>query len=171
MENNEEKWKDVKDYEGHYQVSDKGRVKSLKQGKERILKPERNKFGYLDIGLRKNGEHKKFKVHRLVAIAFIPNPDNLPQINHKDENKENNKVENLEWCDVKYNNIYGTRIQRINEKISKPVLQYTKSGEFVRKWKSTQDGQRNLGYAGSSISRCCRGKLKSAYGFVWKYII
>ena len=168
---NNEVWKDVKDYEGHYQVSNQGRVKSIKFRKEIIMKPERNKFGYLAIGLRKNGEHKLFTVHRLVAQTFIPNPDNLPEVNHIDENKENNSVQNLEWCDRKYNHNYGTINQRISEKTSKPVLQYEKSGEFVREWKSTWDVQRNLGYNQSAISACCLGKLKSAYGFVWKYII
>lgn len=171
---NNEVWKDIKDYEGHYQVSDKGRVKSIKFRKEIIMKPERNKSGYLAIGLRKNGEHKLFKVHRLVAIAFIPNPDNLPQVNHKDENKENNSVENLEWCDSKYNINFGIHNQRISEKLtngkrSKPVLQFTKDGEFIQEWKSGHDVERNLGYNQRNISSCCLGKIKSAYGYVWKY--
>ena len=170
MENNEV-WKDIEGYEGHYQVSDYGRVKSVKFGKERILRSRRDGCGYLQVILCKNGEMKTFRIHRIVAQAFILNPNNLPELNHKDEDKTNNSVQNLEWCDRKYNNNFGTINQRRAEKLSKPVLQYTKSGEFVREWKSTHDVQRNLGYAGSSISRCCRGKLKSAYGFVWKYII
>ena len=166
---NEEIWCPIKGYEGLYEVSDYGRVKSLKFGKERILKPRRDKDGYLFVTLYKNGDHKTCKVHRLVAQTFIPNPDNLPQVNHKDEDKENNSVQNLEWCDRKYNYNYGTRIQRISEKNSKPVLQYTKSGEFVKEWKSARDVQRNLGYFGTYISSCCLGKRKSAYGFIWKF--
>ena len=174
MENNEvEIWKDISGYEGMYQVSNLGRVKSFKQGKERILKPGSCR-GYLLVGLSKNGKMKTYTVHRLIAQAFIPNPNNLPELNHIDEDKTNNKLENLEWCNRKYNNNYGTRIQRVAEKMtngktSKPVLQYTKAGEFVREWKSTKDVQRNLGYDHSLISKCCNEKRNSAYNFVWTY--
>ena len=174
MENIEEKWKDIKGFEGHYQVSDKGRVKSVKFGKERILSIRRSKFGYLLVNLWKNHKMKTFKIHRLVAQAFLPNQNNLPQVNHKDEDKTNNYVENLEWCTVKYNNIFGTRLKRVsvkatNGKCSKKVLQYTLDGKFVKEWKSTHDVERNLGYAQTNISSCCLGKYKSAYGYVWKY--
>lgn len=162
-------WKDVKDYEGLYQVSNLGRVRSLKFEKERILKPGINGRGYFYVNLWKNGEYKQYRVHRLVAQAFLTNSNNLPEVNHRDEDKTNNKVENLEWCDRKYNHNYGTINQRIAEKCSKQVLQYKKSGEFVKEWKSTMDVQRNLGYAQSSISACCLGKYKSAYGFIWAY--
>ena len=164
-----EVWKDIKGYEGHYQVSDKGRVKSVKFGKEKILKPARDTKGYLAVQLCKNGEIKRCFVHRLVAQTFIQNPNNLPHINHKDEDKTNNSVQNLEWCDSKYNNNYGTHNQRVAEKRSKPVLQYTLDGKFVKKWKSQSDVERNLGYSQRNISACCRGKYKSLYGYVWKY--
>lgn len=166
---NNEVWKDIKDYEGHYQVSNQGRVKSLKRVKEQILKPGRDKDGYLFVILYKNNKMKYCFIHRLVAQSFIPNPQNLPQVNHKNEDKTDNKVDNLEWCDSKYNNNYGTHIQRQAEKLSKPVLQYTKTGEFVREWKSTMDVKRNLGYSQSHISDCCNEKRKSANGFVWRY--
>ena len=166
---NEEIWKDIKGFEGHYQVSDKGRVRSLKYGKERILKPERTHNGYLRVGLLKNRNRKMFMVHRLVGQAFLSNSHNLPQINHKDEDKTNNRVENLEWCDGKYNMNYGTRTQRVTEKVSKPVLQYSKDGEFIREWKSTHTVERNLGYSKGNISSCCTGKLKWIYGFIWNY--
>ena len=161
----EEIWCPIKGYEGIYEVSDQGRVRSLKFGKERILKQGRNPEGYLLVCLCKNGEHKAYKVHRLVAQTFIPNPDNLPQVNHKDENKENNSVHNLEWCTNKYNSNYGTR----NQRISKSVLQYTKSGVFVREWKSATDVKRNLGYSSCDISSCCTGRYKTAYNFIWKF--
>lgn len=171
---NNEVWKDIEGYEGLYKISDKGRVKSIGYGKERILKPANNGRGYLLVGLCKNNEKKHFLVHRIVAQAFIPNPQNLPQVNHQDENPSNNSVENLEWCTAKYNNNYGTRIQRINEKntngkCSKPVIQYTKTGEFIKEWKSTMDVKRNLNYDQGHISACCNGKRKSANGFIWKY--
>ena len=174
MNENNEVWKDVVGYEGLYQVSNQGRVKSLWFGKERILKPGREKKGYLQVCLSKNGKMKHYKVHRLVGQSFIQNPNNLPEINHRDEDKTNNRVENLEWCDRKYNNNYGNHNQKVfekttNGKLSKPVLQYTKDGIFVKEWKSTHDVERNLGYDQSHISRCCLGKLKSTYGFVWKY--
>ena len=161
----EEIWCPIKGYEGLYEVSYQGRVKSLKFGKERILKPLRHTSGYLQVNLCKNGEVKHCLVHRLVAQTFIPNPDNLPEVNHKDENKTNNKVSNLEFCDAKYNINYGTR----NDRCSKPVLQFTKDGEFVKEWKSSTDVERNLGFAQQHISSCCTGKRKSANGFVWKY--
>lgn len=165
----DEIWCPIKGFEGLYEVSDKGRVKSLKFGKERILKTGRNQEGYLQVGLCKNCETKTYRVHRLVAQTFIPNPDNLPQVNHKDEDKENNFVHNLEWCDGKYNSNYGTRTQRQSEKLSKSVLQYTKSGKLVREWKSMKDVQRNLNYSQGNISQCCNGKRKSAYNFIWRY--
>ena len=169
MNNENEVWRDIEGYEGMYQVSDKGRVRSLKFGKERILKPGRLKNDYLYVNLCKNGEAKKYYIHRLVAQAFLPNPDNLSQINHRDEIKTNNCVENLEWCDSKYNNNYGTHIQRQVEKVSKTVLQFTKSGEFVREWKSVADVKRNHRYTHAHISECCLGKYKSSHGFFWKY--
>ena len=164
-----EVWKDVFGYEGLYQVSNIGRVKSLKYGKERILKPLKDGGGYIFVHLCKNGERKMYKIHRLVAFTFLTNPQNLSDVNHKDEDKTNNSVQNLEFCDKKYNCNFGTRNQRIAEKHSKPVLQFTKSGEFVREWKSGMDVQKNLGYTQTNISACCLGKYKSAYGFVWKY--
>ena len=121
-----EEWRSIPGYEGLYEVSSYGRVKSLERYKsnnggiqlikERILKPNNTKKGYLTVQIR----NKKFKVHRLVALTFIPNPENLPQVNHKDEDKTNNNVDNLEWCDAKYNSNYGTSIERmINTKIEK----------------------------------------------------
>ena len=165
---NNEIWKNIEGYED-YQVSNQGRVRSLKFGKERIMKPEKHRAGYLLVHFCKNGEQKMCLVHRLVALAFIPNPNNFPEVNHKTEDKTDNRVKNLEWCTSKYNSNYGTRNQRVVEKHLKPVLQFTKNGESVKEWKSGCDIQKNLGYDNSAISKCCRGKYKSAYGFVWRY--
>lgn len=104
---------DIKGYEGKYQVSDDGRVFNLTVKK--YMTPQDDGRGYLFIGLSNQGKRKFFKIHRLVAQAFIPNPDNLPEVNHKDEDKHNNCVDNLEWCDVRYNRNYGTRNQKIKE--------------------------------------------------------
>ena len=164
----EEIWKDKKDYEEHYQVSNCGRVKSIKFGKERILKPVPNSFGYLFVNLCKDGKVKAFTVHRLVAEAFLDNPNNYKEVNHKDENKTNNVVINLEWCDAKYNNSYGTARERMSGRLSKPVLQYTLDGEFVREWESTAECSRN-GFNQGAVAACCRGELKTYKGFLWEY--
>ena len=159
-----EYWKPVVGYEGLYEVSNWGRVKSLKFGKEKILKPSKNKKGYLHVVLCKENILKNFLVHRLVAEAFIPNPNNYKEVNHKDEDKSNNIVTNLEWCDRKYNQNYGT----INERLSKPVLQYDLEGNFIKEWKSTMECGRN-GYQQGHIADCCRGERKTHKGFIWKY--
>ena len=111
-------------------------------------------------------------IHRLVAEAFIPNPSNLPVVNHKDENPKNNAVDNLEWCTTKYNLNYGTCNTRksaklLNGPLAKAVLQYDKSGNLVREWPSVSEVERQTGFAQPHISNCCREKYKSAYGYVW----
>ena len=162
-----EYWKPVVGYEGLYEVSNWGRVKSLNYnhtGKGKIIKYQKTKHGYLQVGLWKNGKCKKYAVHRLVAQVFIPNPNNLPCVNHKDENEQNNVVSNLEWCTHEYNNRYGTRIERT----SKPILQYTLDGEFVREWKSTAECCRN-GFNQGHVAACCRGERKTHKGFLWEY--
>lgn len=163
-----EYWKDINDYEGLYQVSNLGNVRSTKTG--RVLKPAKNyKGGYLQVVLYKNGRVKHFLVHRLVAEAFIPNPNNLPCINHKDEDKTMNIVENLEWCTHKYNDNYGTAIKRMTKTKSKTVLQLRMDGSLVRIWQSARKVQRQLHFNQSYISECCRGKHYSAYGYKWCY--
>lgn len=164
----EEIWKDKKDYEGHYQVSNCGRVKSIKFGKERILKPVTDRHGYLIVGLWKNNKQKTYKVHRLVAEAFLPNPANLTEVNHKDEDKTNNNVENLEFCDRTYNANYGTAIARMTKKKSKTVLQYDLEGNFIREWKSTAECGRN-GFNQRHVASCCQGKLKKHKDSIWRY--
>lgn len=184
-ENNRvEVWKDIKDYEGLYQSSTFGRARSLdtyRKGKNdslrfckgKILKPSTNKDGYLQVKLFKNGKKKAYYVHRLVAEAFIPNPDNLPCVNHKDENPQNNSVNNLEWCSYTYNNNYGTRNEKVaekntNGKRSKTVLQYDLEGNFIKEWQSTRECERN-GFKQGNVAACCRGKLKKHKDFIWRY--
>lgn len=167
----EEIWQDIEGYKGLYQVSNKGNVKSLKYGKERILKPGIDRDGYYKIMLYNNSVRKTFRLNRLVAQAFIPNLDNKPQVNHLDENKLNNCVDNLSWTTAKENNNHGTRNERVDDSHSKPILQYSKSGNFIREWKSASEVKRVLGIDNSHINACCRNnpKHKSAYGFVWRY--
>lgn len=165
----EEIWKDIKGYERKYQVSNYGRVKSLNYNhtdKEQLLKPVQYNNGYFYVNLYK--PLKKFKIHRIVANAFIPNPENLPCVNHKDEDKTNNHVDNLEWCTYEYNSNYGSRNERIRKSLSKKVYQYTLDGEFVREWKSTNECGRN-GFNHSSIVSCCKGERKTHKGYKWKY--
>ena len=162
-------WKPVVGYEGLYMVSNWGRVKSIKFGKEIILKQHINiKGGYYYVCLLKNGKHKNYYVHRLVAEAFIPNSYNLPQVNHRDENKLNNNVDNLEWCTNEYNHNYGTINERISQSQSKPVLQYDLNGNLIKEWKSVNECGRN-GFNQGDICKCCNGKRKTAKGFIWVY--
>ena len=177
-----EEWKDIKGYEGLYQVSDMGRVKSfgrtvvskngLKQyRKGRILKPRTNGYGYLRVDLCcGRGESKSFYVHRLVCEAFHENTENKPCVNHIDEDKTNNTASNLEWSTYKENNNHGTHNARSAKARSKPVSQYTREGKLIKVWQSTNEAQRKLGFAKQNISAVARGKRKTAYGYVWKYI-
>ena len=164
-------WKAIAGYEGIYEVSDLGRVKSLKYGKERILKPGGDPHGYLRVSLCKDGQKKPSLVHRLVSEAFIPNPNNLETVNHKDEVKTNNTVSNLEWMSIGDNNNYGTHNKRVSEAHSKKVQMLDKStGELLATFPSTIEAERVTGINHSHISKCCNGKLKSAGGYIWRYI-
>ena len=162
-------------YEG-YEVSNFGRVRSLnynRTNKIRELKSYTNKFGYLRTYLRKDNVTKYIFVHRLVANVFIPNPLNLSQVNHKDENKTNNNVENLEWCTCTYNINYGSRNEKsaktnTNGKKSKKVLQFSLTGEFIREWPSTMECGRN-GFIQGNVAACCRGQYKKHKGYIWRY--
>lgn len=173
-------WRPVKGYEGLYIVSNMGEVKSLPRkvamndkGKEIkafrpgvLLKQCVSNSGYKQVRLYRDGVGKPILVHRLVAMAFIPNPWDLPQVNHKDENRLNNRVENLEWCSAKYNGSYGERPSKYMRKVS----QYTLSGVKVATYDSLADAARAVGCHYTHISHCCTGgKDKTAKGFIWRY--
>lgn len=165
----QEVWKDISGFEGLYQVSNLGRVKSLKsRGKrEHILSADVNNT-YPHVNLCKNFKPYTFLVHRLVAQAFIPNPDNLPEVNHKDEVKTNNCVDNLEFCTRKYNVNYGTGIQRSANTQSIPVVQKTLDGKIVATYKSSAEAKRQTGL--SHISDCILGKREAVGGFTWEVV-
>ena len=176
-----EEWRDVVGYEGRYQVSSMGRVKSLERKvrhwrggeriqKERILKPSNDRRGYLLVSLCDGEKRKTFSVHRLVCQAFHENPDNKPQVNHINEIKTDNRACNLEWCTCKQNVNHGTRTERSAKSRSKPVGQYTLDGELVKIWQSPCEAGKQIGLSDSHVSKAANGKLKTAYGFIWKYV-
>lgn len=177
----QEIWKDILNYEGHYQISNLGRIKSLNRKvkynhpkfskrsmKEKILSPKITN-GYLGINLYKNKKRKSFLVHRLVAEAFIPNPLNLPQVNHKDENKFNNYTDNLEWCTLEYNLLYGTGAERSLKSRAKPICKFSLDGTLLEKYQSQSVAAVKNNANQANISKCCNGKTKSYKGFIWKY--
>lgn len=156
--NKEEEWKAIAGYEEVYEISNLGRVKSLKYGKEKILKPGKTENGYLQVQLWRDGKIKNFLVHRLVAEAFIPNPEGLPEINHIDEVKDNNCVENLEWVSRWYNMHFGTLYERSAAALSKAVeaSKYSDFREICLTFASTREADRN-GYKQGNVAACCRG--------------
>lgn len=168
-----ENWKVVVGYEGLYEVSDLGRVRSLnynKTGVIQVMKHKVNKLGYQSVHLSKEGKAKTLYVHRLVAQAFIPNPDNLPEVNHKDENPSNNRVENIEWCDRTYNNNYGSRNEKAAESLCIPIIQYSKDGTIVALYNGVNDAERQTGVGHSNITKCCKYIRKTAGGYIWRYV-
>lgn len=181
--NTDEVWKDIPGYEGYYQVSNLGRILRLPRHKaldkrmthNNIRKSRPTPRGYLVVNLSKGNEVKNCLVHRLVAMAFIPNPDNLPCVNHKDENKTNNRVDNLEWCTQKYNANYGTARERqrkaraanpndkyirkmVGEQNSKAIRQFSLSGELIGEYKSLSEASVATGVQISTIIRQCKGR-------------
>jgi hypothetical protein len=166
-------WKDVVGYEGKYQISNLGRIKSLK-GTQKIKKSTINNRGYR-LTLLGYKPRKSFYIHRLVAQAFIPNPNNYPQVNHIDGNKLNNCVDNLEWCSQLDNirHAYRNGLIPISKNFkAKPVYQYDKKGFVIKKWNCVSDAEKELGICKSSICACCKHKygFKTAGGYKWEYV-
>ncbi len=179
----EKQWKFIPGFRNRYLVSNYGEVYSIVKNK--LMEPQHFLYGpkrkYLYVTLTISGDKKKFKkqVHRLVAEAFIPNPNNLPQINHIDENQENNAIWNLEWCDSKYNNNYGTRNERIRNthnlrktiRMEKPVIQISMDGKWLKKYRSATDAEKQTGICHAGISSVARGKCKAFGGYKWQFAI
>lgn len=179
-------WKDIYGYEGRYQISNLGRVKGLcyhNGTKERILKLRKNQSGYIIVNLYKAGSNKGNlrTVHRLVAEHFLSNDKKYPMINHKDENIENNNVENLEWCDNRYNVLYSIKLhpERYKEKSAEtkrryskqtnPIVQKTLEGKKINIYINVRQVVKETGFHQWSIIECCKGKRKKAYGYKWEF--
>lgn len=167
--NKQEIWKDITGYAGIYKISDHGRIWS--NYKNRIISGRNNGYGYIEIILCKNGIHKNHMAHKLVAREFIvnDNPSTKIIINHKDENKSNNRAENLEWCDYSYNNSYGSKSRIQTEKLGRKVRQYDLKGALIKTWGSILSVHKITGINDSSITQCCQGKRNKAGGFIWRY--
>lgn len=163
MEKNEI-FMDIKGYQDRYQVSTEGRVWSIIS--QRYLSPTKMKNGYLVVHLTaKNGKKKLEYIHRLVALTFIDNPNKYTEVNHKDEDKTNNCVENLEWCSRSYNNTYGNRMKNLR----KPVAQYDSNENLINIYPSITEAAKQVQLSQSGISKCCNELKKSLGGFKWKF--
>lgn len=181
MSSKSEEWKDITGYEGLYQVSTLGNVRSYDKivgcrgGKTRLVKgkilaPARSGNGYVKVMLTKNKTRRNRNVHRLVAEAFIPNLDGFTDINHINEIKTDNRVSNLEWCSRCYNNHYSRIPEKMNEAKKIRVKQVSLDGEIINVWNGIREAARALGIKSHRhISDCCKGKAKTCYGFKWEY--
>jgi len=178
---NMEIWKDIKGYEGCYQISNLGRVKSLRRYvnhnkggekivKERIRKNSLSLNGYCFVRLSKKGIIKKYSIHRLVGFAFIPNPNNKPQINHKNGIKTDNQVKNLEWVTHSENIIHSYKVLGRIPNSRKPVAQYNINGILLNTFKSATDAAKSINGDVRNISRNCLGGVKKHRGYIFKYI-
>ena len=160
-------WEDIKGYKGLYQISNLGRIKCIRnKEKPFIMHPPADSDGYYRLKLTKNGKFKSYKVHRLVAQHFIPNPYNLPQVNHIDENKANNRMSNLEWCDHLYNSNYS-KYKRVGINVKKHMVCCIETGKI---YSSMAEAEKNTGAISSHISAVCKGTRITAGGYHWKYV-
>lgn len=173
-------WRDIGGYEGSYQVSSYGNIKSLNfhnTGRPALLSQETTKLGYKRVTLSKDGKVRRFSIHRLVATAFISNPNNYPCINHKDENPSNNHMDNLEWCTIQYNTKYGSGISKMiatknrikSRSMELPVLQIGETNEIIQRYKSLHDAARKTGLCVENICATLKGRHKTAGGYRWRY--
>lgn len=169
----EEIWKDVTGFEGKYQVSNTGKIRSMayhkKNGLIKELKPFSDKGGYMRVKFCKDGKESTVKVHRIVATEFIPNPHNKREVNHIDGNHKNNTVENLEWVTPSENMIHAAKYGLVVSPIQKPVEQRTLNGDIVKTWPNARVAALNTDTDPSSITKCCKWKLRQTNGYQWCY--
>lgn len=161
-----EEWKDIPNFNGLYQVSNNGNIKRTKD--EYIFKKNKNSRGYRIITLTKDKKEYSLSVHRLVAEAFIPNPNNLPQINHKDGNKLNNKIENLEWCTQSENMKHAYK-NKLEIKSGKKVAQFDLDMKIIKIWDKIIEAEKEYKIAHGKITMVCKNKRKTAGGYIWRY--
>ena len=173
---NNEIWKPIKGYEGLYEISDRGRVKRVRRKTkngctlmDRILNPRKQKNGYLSLALTKNSKIKSVLIHRLVAEHFVPNPENKPEVNHKDFDRTNNNAENLEWCTHAENITFSREAGRYKV-YKRKIIQYDSDKNKIKEWDSIKEAADSLGKGTTLIGKCCRGQRKSAYGYFWTYL-
>ena len=164
----EEIWKDVPGFEGLYQVSNYGQIKSTpRRGTVGgIMKGHADRKGYINITLRKDGKQYTQKLHRLIAITFIPNPHNYPEVNHRDENKQNNRIDNLEWCSTSYNHEYGTRTLRASARCGKPICCVETGVEY----QGARQAAREMGIDASGITKALKNPNRTCGGYHWQYV-
>jgi hypothetical protein len=169
----EEKWVSIIGFYDKYFISNTGKVKSInyRNTTNTILLTSRvSKWGYQYIGLSKNSKSYNFAIHRLVAKHFIPNPMNFEQVNHINEIKTDNRVENLEWCDRKYNINHGTGRARHAISCSKPIIQLSLDGQYIKHWESATIAETDTNvFDQGHISKCCKGQRKTHAGYKWIY--
>lgn len=163
----EETWLPIQGFENSYLVSNLGNIWSLRRNK--VLSVRKTTKGYGQVNLSKRGRMTTHRVHRLVATHFLPNPLNLPEVNHLNENKLDNRVENLEWCDRSHNVNHGDRTEKQKAKVSIPVVQLSLNGDEIAVFPSGIQAARELKLSSSAISECCRGKRRTLGGYKWKY--
>ena len=157
-------WLTIK-HNDNYENSNLGNVRSKKRNIN--LKPFTTSNNYLKVKLSKNNKQIDYFVHRLVAQAFIPNPNNYPEVNHKDENMQNNKVNNLEWCNHSYNQNYGNRNKKVQEKLGIKINQYDLKGKYIKTFNSITEAQKEC--KTSHINKCLSGEFRQTGGYIWKY--
>ena len=160
-------WREVKEY-SNYEVNQLGEIRHKKR--QKILKPRDNNGGYQYVNFKINGKNTNFAVHRIVANAFIPNPNGYTEVNHKDYNKKNNCVDNLEWVSSSQNKQHSYLKQENKKTRGKAVNQYTKEGIFLKTFDSVSDAAKELGCCVAAISNCCLGRTKTSQGFQWSFV-
>lgn len=159
-------WETVQEYD-RYEVNALGEIRH--KNRKRILKPRSNPGGYLYVSFNINGKRRNYAVHRIVASAFIDNPDRLPEVNHKDHNRQNNNVDNLEWVSSSANKSHANKLSTNRHSRGKKISQYTKQGEYIKTFPTITEAAQEIGLTIGAISNCASGRSKTSGGYIWKF--